>query len=83
MRREEILKLTWDEVDLSGSVGMIRLSSERTKGKKQGRAIPLHPRMREILEQLRKRIVENEFSSDTENPSMNARILSKKPNRRH
>ena len=55
MRREEILKLTWDEVDLSGSVGMIRLSSERTKGKKQGRAIPLHPRMREILEQLRKK----------------------------
>lgn len=55
MRREEILKLTWDEVDLSGSVGMIRLSSERTKGKKQGRAIPLHPKMREILEQLRKK----------------------------
>ncbi len=55
MRREEILKLTWDEVDLSGSVGMISLSSERTKGKKQGRAIPLQPKMREILEQLRKK----------------------------
>ena len=54
-RSIQLLQLIWDEVDLSGSVGIIRLSSERTKGKKQGRAIPLHPRMREILEQLSKK----------------------------
>ena len=35
MRRDEIIKLEWSEVDLTGEVGFIRLSANRTKGKKQ------------------------------------------------
>ena len=52
MRRAEILELRWDEVDLSTSPWFIRLSARRTKGKKQGRVIPLHPRVRDALQRL-------------------------------
>ena len=49
MRRDEIIKLDWSEVDLKTDPGFTRLSAKRTKGKKQGRVIPLHPRVRETL----------------------------------
>ncbi len=49
MRKDEIIKLVWSEVDLKGNPGFIRLAAKRTKGKKSGRAIPLHPRVRETL----------------------------------
>ena len=42
MRQAEILRLTWDELDLRN--GFIRLGGDRTKNK-EGRPIPLHPNL--------------------------------------
>ncbi len=49
MRRSEITLLTWPEVDLKN--GFIRLSADRTKTK-TARVIPMHPRVKEMLEAL-------------------------------
>jgi integrase len=46
MRRSEIVYLTWNEVDIEK--GFIRLTADRTKTK-IGRTIPLHPRIRALL----------------------------------
>jgi integrase len=46
-RRNEILYLTWDEVDLGG--GVIRLAPERSKTK-TGRVLPVCPPLRTVLE---------------------------------
>jgi integrase len=45
-RRNEILELTWDEVDLEG--GVIRLSPRRSKTK-AGRVLPISAPLREVL----------------------------------
>jgi integrase len=50
MRAGEIIKLTWDKVDLK--TGFIRLAAEDTKTN-QKRAIPLSPILRETLEEIR------------------------------
>jgi len=55
MRKAEILQLMWAEVDLTSTPGFIRLSAQRTKGKKEGRVIPLHPRVKDALAQLSSR----------------------------
>jgi integrase len=52
MRFEEIILLEWEEIDLKSNPGFIRLVAKRTKGKKEGRLIPLRPRVRETLEKL-------------------------------
>ena len=52
MRKMEILQLEWKEVDLTKSPGFIRLAAKRVKGKKQGRVIPLHPRVLQMLKGL-------------------------------
>jgi integrase len=49
MRRDEIIHLTWSEIDLKK--GFIRLSGERTKTDTP-RNIPIHPEVRVILESL-------------------------------
>jgi integrase len=49
MRRSELAYLTWDEIDLTN--GFVRLGADRTKTK-VARPIPLHPRVREMLEKL-------------------------------
>jgi integrase len=49
MRKSEILRLTWDEIDLK--TGFIRLAARRTKTN-AARSIPLHPYVRAILERL-------------------------------
>jgi len=49
MRRDEIVKLTWPEVDIKR--GFIRLGKERTKTD-CGRSIPLHPVVRATLERI-------------------------------
>jgi len=49
MRRAEILKLTWDEVDLD--TGFIRLPADRTKTK-AARVVSIHPRAQEMLKGL-------------------------------
>jgi integrase len=49
MRKSEILDLVWGEVDLVS--GFIRLPPERTKTKK-ARAIPIHPRVLEMVKSL-------------------------------
>jgi integrase len=49
MRKGEIIKLTWPEVDLEK--GFIRLSGERTKTN-NSRSIPIHPEVKLILESL-------------------------------
>ena len=46
MRKSEIVKLTWDEVDLEQ--GFVRLAPERTKTHVR-RSIPLHPRVLDML----------------------------------
>ena len=46
LRRSEILFLTWPEVDIAK--GFIRLSAERTKTD-QARVIPIHPRVKAVL----------------------------------
>ena len=51
MRQREILKLTWDEVDLEK--GFIRLTAPRTKTRIK-RPVPLHPRVLEMLKSLPK-----------------------------
>jgi integrase len=45
-RRNEILHLTWDEVDLTG--GVIRLTPRRSKTK-TGRVLPISPPLRQVL----------------------------------
>lgn len=50
MRAREIVSLSWDKVDLK--IGFIRLAAEDTKTNEK-RAIPLSPRLRETLEELR------------------------------
>jgi len=49
LRKSEVLRLIWDEVDLHK--GFIRLSAERTKTD-QARAIPIHPSVRDMFERL-------------------------------
>jgi integrase len=49
MRRDEIIRLTWSEVDLKK--GFIRLPAERTKTDSP-RNIPIHPEVKAILERL-------------------------------
>jgi len=49
MRFEEIILLKWNELDLKSEPGFIRLTANRTKGKKSGRVIPIHPRVKETL----------------------------------
>jgi integrase len=49
MRRDEIVRLTWPEVDLKK--GFVRLPPERTKTD-AGRNIPIHPEVKVILEKL-------------------------------
>ena len=57
MRKEEIISLTWDEIDLQSN--FIRLSANRTKGKKNGRSIPIHPLIKEMLYSLPRSITTN------------------------
>ena len=57
MRKEEIIGLTWDEIDLQSN--FIRLSANRTKGKKNGRSIPIHPLIKEMLYSLPSSITTN------------------------
>ena len=45
-RRNEILQLTWDEVDLKG--GVIRLPARRSKTR-AGRMLPISPPLRQVL----------------------------------
>lgn len=54
LRKSEILKLTWNEVDLEN--GFIRLGGVRTKNK-EGRVIPIHPDVGRALLQLPSRKV--------------------------
>ena len=56
MRFDEIMKLTWSEVDFKTEPGFIRLSAGRVKGKKKGRSIPLHPRVKQTLKGLHSRL---------------------------
>ncbi len=49
MRFSEIVKLTWDKVDLSS--GFIRLENQDTKTK-TGRSVPLHPKVLKVLKVL-------------------------------
>jgi integrase len=51
-RRNEILHLTWDEVDLVG--GIIRLSPRRSKTR-TGRVLPISPPLRAVLERRHQR----------------------------
>ena len=51
MRKNEIIKLSWREVDMNK--GFIRLPSERTKTN-SSRSIPIHPEVRDTLEKLPK-----------------------------
>ena len=53
-RRNEILHLTWDEVDLSG--GVIRLAPRRSKTK-TGRVLPISQPLRQVLDRRRQRRV--------------------------
>ena len=57
MRKEEIIGLPWDEIDLQSN--FIRLSANRTKGKKNGRSIPIHPLIKEMLYSLPRSITTN------------------------
>jgi integrase len=50
-RRNEILGLTWDEVDLRG--GIIRLSPRRSKTK-TGRLLPISPPVQQVLKRRRR-----------------------------
>lgn len=54
MRQSEILKLTWNEVDIDR--GFIRLGGKRTKNK-TGRNIPIHPDVLELLRVLPSRFL--------------------------
>jgi integrase len=49
MRKSEVIELTWKEVDLK--TGFIRLGGSRTKNK-CARSIPIHPKVKEVLETL-------------------------------
>jgi integrase len=55
MRFEEIILLKWNELDVKSEPGFIRLPASRVKGKKKGRAIPMHPRVKETLRALSSR----------------------------
>jgi len=52
MRYDEIMRLEWSEVDLKDGPGWIRLVKERTKGKREAKSIPLHPRVKKALQEL-------------------------------
>jgi integrase len=52
MRLDEIICLEWKELDFKNEPGFIRLTANRTKGKKSGRVIPMHPRVKETLSKL-------------------------------
>src|SRR6266567_2962936 len=56
-RRNEILHLTWEEVDLHG--GVIRLSPRRSKTK-TGRVLPISPPLQRVLERRRQRRHDND-----------------------
>jgi len=49
MRQREILDLRWEEIDFRS--GFIRLGGDRTKNK-EGRVIPLHPKVADYLKAL-------------------------------
>ena len=49
MRRAEILNMQWEEIDFVHE--FLRLGRDRTKNK-EGRVIPLHPRIKEYLQGL-------------------------------
>ena len=51
-RRNEILDLTWDEVDMKG--GVIRLPPRRSKTK-TGRVLPISPPLQQVLKRRRRR----------------------------
>jgi integrase len=51
-RRNEIIELTWDEVDLMG--GVIRLSPQRSKTR-TGRVLPISAPLRQVLERRQRR----------------------------
>jgi integrase len=68
MRRNEIIKLQWSEVDLKTEPGFIRLAAKRTKGKKTGRAIPLHPRVKQMLSSLPSRFKQGRVFLKDEKP---------------
>ena len=51
-RRNEILHLTWDDVDLAG--GVVRLTPQRSKTK-IGRVLPISAPLRQVLERRRRR----------------------------
>ena len=50
MRQDEIMRLTWKEVD--NKAGFIRLAASRTKGGREGRVIPIHPEVKKMLSSL-------------------------------
>ena len=50
MRQDEIIRLTWKEVD--NKAGFIRLDASRTKGCREGRVIPIHPEVKKMLPSL-------------------------------
>jgi integrase len=52
MRFQEIILLKWNELDFKSEPGFIRLVANRTKGKKSGRVIPMHPRVKETFQSL-------------------------------
>jgi integrase len=50
-RRNEILELTWDEVDMTG--GVIRLPARRSKTR-TGRVLPISPPLQQVLTRRRR-----------------------------
>jgi integrase len=56
-RRNEILGLTWNDVDLAG--GVIRLTPRRSKTK-TGRVLPISPPLQRVLERRRQRRHDND-----------------------
>ncbi len=61
MRQREILDLTWDRVDLKN--GFVRLKPEDTKTN-EGRNIPLHPEVSEMLRSMPRTIHHRVFTRD-------------------
>ena len=56
-RRNEILYLTWDDVDLGG--GIIRLTPKRSKTK-TGRVLPISPPLRAVLDRRKQKGIEED-----------------------
>jgi len=80
-RRNEILYLTWDEVDLAG--GVIRLSPQRSKTR-TGRVLPISTRLRAVLQrrQRRRRAANNRvFHRDGDRPEVAMCLAGRMPSR--